>query len=371
MTRQENRPSRSPLVVGRAVATMDLLSGLGESRQGDALDLPALGAGNRPEPVMVRDGSDTATLPVGDALRGLVGGADVLRESGDARPKVNKAVRHHSQKVQLVPRGVNPMSDKKAHTSTDDLYPPHEYDGGMIDKRAEREERAGRLRQARIAAGFKTMAEAIRACGWALETYKAHENGRNGFDTAQARQYARRYKVSTAWLMTGSDEAEPVETAVQVAPVVGEVAAGRWLAVDYHDEAQWAPVPFVPGRYAELPQTAYRVVGPSMDRMRIEDGDFIITVPYAEARSAPQSGDIVVVEIHHAGMVERTCKELIVTRQNYELWPRSSHPAYKDPIIVPQNSLSQNGPFRHDDDGKTITLTALVIGRFRPFGLNY
>jgi len=236
----------------------------------------------------------------------------------------------------------------------------------MVDKRAERHERAGRLRQARVGAGYKTMASAIRECGWAEETYKAHETGRNGFDVAQARQYARRYRVSTAWLMTGADAPEPAEPTAS-APVVGEVAAGRWLSVDFHDEPQYDPVPFVAGRWSDLPQSAYRVVGPSMETKKIDDGDFIITVPYGEARGLPQSHDIVVVETHRGGEIERTCKELVVTPDAYELWPRSNHPAYQKPLIVPRTQRDMAQPWALDDDSKTVSLIGLVIGRFRPF----
>jgi SOS-response transcriptional repressor LexA len=239
----------------------------------------------------------------------------------------------------------------------------------MVDKRAEREDRASRLRQARVNAGFATMADAIRECGWPKETYKAHESGRNGFDTAQARQYARRYKVSPAWLMTGIDSAEPEH--VPVAPVIGEVAAGRWLNVDYHDESRWEPVPYVPGRFPDLQQSAYRVAGPSMNRLKIDDGDFLITVPYSEARGMPQNHDIVIVETHDAGKVERTCKELIVAAQSFELWPRSDHPSFQDPIVIPRTEPRKDGSFPVEADGKTVKLMALVIGRYRPFGSNY
>lgn len=254
---------------------------------------------------------------------------------------------------------------------SDDPYPKEEYTAGMVEKRVEREERAARLREARISAGFKSMAEAARVCGWPHETYKAHEIGRNGFDVAQARQYARRYKVSTAWLMTGQEGPEQIETSVPVAEVVGEVAAGRWLSVDYHDEAKWDPVPYIPGRYEGLPQIAYRVVGPSMNQKHIEDGDFLITVPYFSARSAPQSHDIVIVETSRDGEIERTCKELIITLEAWELWPRSDSPSYKDPIIIPKSKNPVEGPWHPLHNGKIVSLVGLVIGRFRPFGANY
>jgi SOS-response transcriptional repressor LexA len=263
---------------------------------------------------------------------------------------------------------------------SDELYPPASLSEDMArNKREEREQRAARLKEARMKAGFKSMPAAARAMRVNVETYKAHETGRNGFDTPDARIYARTFKVSASWLMTGDDKPDEAEGAartetgapVPYAEVIGEVAAGRWLQVEFHDEAKYEPVPFVPGRYADLPQTAYRVVGPSMDMKRIEDGDFIICVPYMAARTSPQSHDIVVVEMNRGGEIERTCKELIVGTESYELWPRSSHPSFAHPIIIPRIPENENQPWATDDDSKTVSIVGLVIGRFRPFGQNY
>ncbi|MBF9234703.1 S24 family peptidase [Microvirga alba] len=262
---------------------------------------------------------------------------------------------------------------------SDEIYPPTSLSEDMArSKKEEREQRAARLKEARLKAGFKSMPAAARTMRVNISTYKAHEAGTNGFDTPDARIYAKAFKVSASWLMTGDEtpedaetEAAPEQASVPHADVVGEVAAGRWLSVDFHDEAKYEPVPFVPGRFADLPQTAYRVVGPSMDQKRIDDGDFIICVPYIAARTAPQSYDIVVVETSRGGEIERTCKELIVGNEAYELWPRSSQPSFFHPIIIPRTPENETQPWAIDDDSKTVTLVALVIGRFRPFSQSY
>lgn len=70
----------------------------------------------------------------------------------------------------------------------------------------EREAQALRLRTARATAGYKTAADAITRFGWKASTYMAHENSQNGFRSDVARVYAKAFKVSAAWLMTGEGQ---------------------------------------------------------------------------------------------------------------------------------------------------------------------
>lgn len=62
----------------------------------------------------------------------------------------------------------------------------------------------GRLRAARIAAGFSSAAKAAAAMGIGPSTYAGHENGQNNFDAEQAQIYARKFGVSAAHLLFGS-----------------------------------------------------------------------------------------------------------------------------------------------------------------------
>lgn len=65
------------------------------------------------------------------------------------------------------------------------------------------DERAERLRLARQEAGFEDAASAARAFGWPVVSYRSHENGIRGLRPMVAKRYARAYKVSAAWLMSG------------------------------------------------------------------------------------------------------------------------------------------------------------------------
>lgn len=145
------------------------------------------------------------------------------------------------------------------------------------------------------------------------------------------------------------------------APVIGETAAGQWLEPDAWDEAKYPPVPFVPDRYGDLTQSAYRVVGPSMN-LKIPDGAFVITVQYWEVRNQPQDGDIVVVERRRdGGLIERTLKEVVIRANQIELTPRSSDERFKEPIIIPRSKPQTNDPLE-------VEIVALVIGSYTPIG---
>lgn len=65
-----------------------------------------------------------------------------------------------------------------------------------------------RLRKARMHAGL-TIAQAAEAFGQKLSTYTQNDNGTRGFGREKAEIYARRFKVSLEWLMTGKGPMVP------------------------------------------------------------------------------------------------------------------------------------------------------------------
>lgn len=62
--------------------------------------------------------------------------------------------------------------------------------------------RAARLRQARLAAGFRSAGSAARRFHWPEPTYRQHESGVRGL-VKVAGEYAKAFKVSEAWLLQG------------------------------------------------------------------------------------------------------------------------------------------------------------------------
>lgn len=66
-----------------------------------------------------------------------------------------------------------------------------------------KEKIAARLKAARKDAKYASVGEAAAALGIRYPTYAAHENGSRAFDNAAAALYARRFRVSLDWLLTG------------------------------------------------------------------------------------------------------------------------------------------------------------------------
>jgi SOS-response transcriptional repressor LexA len=107
-------------------------------------------------------------------------------------------------------------------------------------------------------------------------------------------------------------------------------------------------------------QFAYRVAGPSMNLRGINDGDYILAVPYWNVRTSPQDGDLAVIErSRDGGEVERTVKEIVVEHDVIKLMPRSSDPAYQEPIVIPRHL--------ERDTFERVAIIALVIGAYRSF----
>ncbi len=145
-------------------------------------------------------------------------------------------------------------------------------------------------------------------------------------------------------------------------PVIGETAAGRWFEQNVVFEDEAPAISLVLGKYQKLSQFAFRVVGNSMNRKRIHNGDIIVCVPYFEARVRITEGDIVVVERKQGHLTERTVKQIERGVDGWELWPRSTDPAHKDPIVIPY----RDGP--PADDGLQIEIVGLVIWVQAPIG---
>jgi phage repressor protein C with HTH and peptisase S24 domain len=66
-------------------------------------------------------------------------------------------------------------------------------------------EKAERLRQARVKAGYRFASDAANALGVVASTYRAHENGQNDFELAEAELYGRKFNVDPFWLLIGAD----------------------------------------------------------------------------------------------------------------------------------------------------------------------
>ncbi len=79
-----------------------------------------------------------------------------------------------------------------------------------------------RLAWARKQAGYAGPGEAAAALGVPRFTYTQHENGIRGFRHPSAVQYAKKFKVSLDWLLTGKGDPKGGKEAI----LVGKVGAG-------------------------------------------------------------------------------------------------------------------------------------------------
>jgi SOS-response transcriptional repressor LexA len=148
----------------------------------------------------------------------------------------------------------------------------------------DRPEYAKRLEQARTHRGFSSAKEAARFFGWPYDTYAQHENGTRGISRVSDR-YAKAFRVSEAWLLTGSGEGPggAIETTV---PVMGYIGAGAVIEPDFEQVPQeglsTVDVPFA------IPDgiIALEVKGDSM-LPRYDDGDVVLV--YAEQQRSTQS----------------------------------------------------------------------------------
>ncbi|MGB3898156.1 MAG: S24 family peptidase [Mesorhizobium sp.] len=153
-------------------------------------------------------------------------------------------------------------------------------------EKIEKEKRAKRLVEARKFAKFSGPTPVAKALGMKVDTYKAYEQGRNGFGIADAKAFAKLFKVSLNWLNFGTgdmlDEDEPSQAVtVENVPIVSMVSAGALAEVaTLRDLSEYPTRPAV-----NLPQgiwVSMRVEGNSMNK--ISPPDSIIFVNLADKR---------------------------------------------------------------------------------------
>lgn len=282
------------------------------------------------------------TAATGPAVNSLTGNANSLRKAGDRLGVVLEEISEfHTQEY-----GTEPVTRQAP------LSPFR-----CVGKRNQIGYKSGMTWLKHFLTTKKVSAiKLAEAAGTTRQTISRLSKGTMEMTPTWAEKLSPHLGISPANLLSGPNTG--VKLVVQEVPVRGEAAAGRWAEADDLDQGRYKPVSAVLGEYAADIQFAFRIVGPSMDQKRIFDGDFVICVPYWEARARAVDGDIVIVEQRRGQLTERTCKELIVTNGGYELWPRSSHPRWQEPIVIPR----ANDP--HSTDGTEIEIIGLVIGIF-------
>jgi SOS-response transcriptional repressor LexA len=221
-----------------------------------------------------------------------------------------------------------------------------------------------RLVIARRAAGYKSAADAARALRVKEQTYYSHENGNSGLRPFVAEKYARKFKVSLEWLLTGrgemrDDGAIPYEIDVEGLPLLGTIQAGHWVEPVPDAAGEGAQIEMVPvvrdPRFPHAKQYALKVVGDSMD-LDYPDGSIVTCVSFADSGLALAEGMIVHVERQRAGgqLVELTLKMVEKRKGELCLVPRST------------NARHQAFPINSSDPETEIIARGVVIGGWSP-----
>ena len=182
-----------------------------------------------------------------------------------------------------------------------------------------------------------------------------YETGIKDPHLGELRKIANCLGVSLSVLIDESSPEMDYIRTIKTVPVRGLVCAGLWFEFSDLQHQSFDPVPAVPTKHAEMEQFAFRMVGPSMDKKRIFDGDYLVCVPYWTVKPQMEGSDLVIVERTEGGKTERTCKETVTGQNGVELWPRSSDERFRQPIIVPYGS-----------EHPTIKIIGLVIGVYSP-----
>jgi hypothetical protein len=163
--------------------------------------------------------------------------------------------------------------------------------------------RAQRLRHARLEKGFETAASAADAFGWNSNTYASNENGNAPFSYRRAKEYALAFGVRPEWLYdaSGAMRRDAGDGLVRIVGRVGANPEGAVLYATGQEPGDLAPIP--PGGTSDA--VALQVAGHSM-RGLADDGALI----YFEDQRTPPTADM----LGHVVVVETDTDEVLVKR---------------------------------------------------------
>ena len=241
------------------------------------------------------------------------------------------------------------------------------------------------LKRLREASGM-TQEQAAIAFGLSKGGYIKIEDGDRGLKAERIAKAAEIFKVQPADIMGELGGATSVpspsfedallerarvataESGADLLPVIGEVAAGRWLEIDdFVDEPAFDPVPVRPDpRWPAEHQYGLLVRGESINRFAV-DGDVLVCVTAIPTRYRPKDGDLVIVELRrNAGLLrQRTAKRYLRTETHVELWPDSDHERWQKPIIIPKGLTPLEFFLEEEGGGVEAEIVAFVTSAVR------
>ena len=229
----------------------------------------------------------------------------------------------------------------------------------------EREEPWFRLTHARNKAGFASAREAAEAMGVSPNTYAQHESGLRGFGS-RVQRYAKFFRVAPEWLAfgTGNSTQSSPNPELTTLPILGQVQAGAWLALDDSDQTEPQHTQaLVDHRFPYAKQWLREVRGDSMNARNILPGDVVHIVDLVDSGVRVNTGMIVeVVRLRDGGSLrEITLKEAVVGPDgSIALWPRSTNPKWQSPVIIAEAD---------NDDDIEVQITGFLVTKMTRFPL--
>lgn len=231
--------------------------------------------------------------------------------------------------------------------------PPDENDR-MPDSRRLARLIGRRLREARLAAGYRTAREFSDEHDYPQASYIQHELGTRS-QHKMLQQYADDLGVSVAWLTSESMPLIPAADRREVVRITGAVQAGIWQESVRWKEDDQRDVPLIRlDESAPLPRFALEVRGPSMNLVYPE-GTILYCIPYGTDGASLENGRRVIVHRKRGdGLIEATAREVLIENGNIWLCPRSGDPRHQTPIEVGRDGVEE------------VIVVALVVGSYRP-----
>lgn len=132
-------------------------------------------------------------------------------------------------------------------------------------------EAGDRLKQARIRAGYPTAAAAAAALKMHPQNWANHEAKRRQIREHNAREYAKKLKISWQWLLTGQDITDGRKV-----PLAGVVGAGAQVHAIGAQDLDFIDAP--PG--ADDDDVAFEIRGGSMPPFR--NGGYVLARPVSD-----------------------------------------------------------------------------------------
>ncbi|MSO55016.1 MAG: LexA family transcriptional regulator [Rhodospirillales bacterium] len=210
-----------------------------------------------------------------------------------------------------------------------------------MDERLRAARRNARLSQARLA----------DLLGISQPTVSEWEKGVHYPSRKRMEAIARITATTVEWLEFGLGG----ETSGRVS-VVGVVRAGDWREALELPSDEWVAVD-VPAdpRFPIAPRFALKVDGASMNNI-FPAGSIVICVKFMDLDRQPRDKEYVVVRRRRTdGLMEATVKQYVLHGDKPWLWPRSTDPAFQQPLDVKS----------HGEDDEVV-IDALVVGCYQP-----